>query len=109
MRLVVENAAESMPDGGVIVISMRATAGEVTIEVVDRGEGLVAIGAEQAFLPLQSTKPGHAGLGLAMVRRIVRRHGGRCELAAAPSGGTAMCMSFPNPQEIPNDVVVAGG
>lgn len=66
---------------GTIRLVLRTEAGRVVIEVSDDGPGVPA-GQEEAvfsrFHKLDATSPG-AGLGLAIVRQVARRHGGEAE------------------------------
>jgi len=80
--------------GGPVEIAARRGGGRVTIEVLDRGPGVPASEAErlkQPFTRLDDARsgPGGAGLGLAIVDRIARAHGGQLELAARAGGGLA--------------------
>jgi two-component system osmolarity sensor histidine kinase EnvZ len=75
----------------------------VWMEVTDRGAGIDAAQAEalkQPFLRAESTRTGPpgAGLGLAIVDRVVRMHGGTFELLPAASGGLCARISLPGPE-----------
>lgn len=101
------NARDAMADGGRLAVTVRdaerppsaAGAGGawVAIEVRDTGAGMDAATASRAFEPYFTTKPAGrgTGLGLAMVRDIVRQHGGTVELASAPGAGTAVTIYLP--------------
>ncbi|HEX5092264.1 MAG TPA: ATP-binding protein [Burkholderiales bacterium] len=67
---------------------------QVVLEVLDRGPGVPPAEAERLkrpFTRLDEARGGHggAGLGLAIVDRVARAHGGRLELAPRPGGGLA--------------------
>ena len=75
-----------------LAISVRAGSGEARLSVCDHGAGIPADATERLLRPFErgdsarAGAPG-AGLGLAIVERIARQHGGRLELAAnAPRG-----------------------
>ncbi len=100
------NARDAMADGGRLSVTVRdaergaspATVGAwVAIEVRDTGAGMDAATARRAFEPYFTTKPAGrgTGLGLAMVRDIVRQHGGTIDLTSAPGAGTAVMMYLP--------------
>lgn len=76
------NAGESIGnDTGVVRIETRPGADDgVEISISDTGPPLTEEAASRAFDPLFTTKPGHAGLGLSIARRIAELHGGRLEL-----------------------------
>jgi len=83
--------------GGAVEIAARREGDRVVVEVLDRGPGVPASEAERLkrpFTRLEEARsgPGGAGLGLAIVDRIARAHGGRLELAARVGGGRAARM-----------------
>jgi two-component system osmolarity sensor histidine kinase EnvZ len=80
--------------GTPVEVRARMAGDRVRIEVLDRGPGVPAGEAErlkQPFTRLDAARsgPGGAGLGLAIVDRIARAHGGRLELAPREGGGLA--------------------
>lgn len=66
------------------------------VRVRDNGTGLPSADADRLFEPLETggTSQG-LGLGLALVRKVVRQHGGRLWTEPAPGGGTAVCFTLP--------------
>jgi signal transduction histidine kinase len=66
-----------------------------TVIVRDTGVGLDAADAPRLFLPFHSQRPGGVGLGLAMTRKIVQRHGGRITLAGQPGQGAEVNIELP--------------
>lgn len=78
--------------GGEIRLKASVHAGEIHIDISDRGPGIPAAETERlkrpfARLETARTNAGGTGLGLAIVERIARLHGGRLELLANPGGG----------------------
>lgn len=67
---------------------------EVQIEVADTGLGVAEEVRATLFNPMSTTKPNGMGLGLAMSRGIVERHGGRLWLESAV-GPTRLRMTLP--------------
>ena len=78
--------------GGEVSVTLSRQAGEVWIEVGDRGAGIPASETERLKRPFtrldvaRSNATG-TGLGLAIVDRIARLHDGRLELLPNPGGG----------------------
>ncbi len=83
---LVDNAIKFGPDAGRVVVRV----GEGTLSVADRGPGVDGDGLFEKFRQgrQDGVKHGGAGLGLALVRRIVELHGGAIDVAAndAPRG-----------------------
>ncbi|MFY1828798.1 ATP-binding protein [Myxococcus fulvus] len=102
VRCLVDNAVEAMPRGGMLTLrtwDVEEGEGGVGIRVEDSGEGLAAEAYSRAFEPFYSTRPGHAGLGLNIVQRLVLRQGGKVTLDGGPSGGTHVEVVFPHRPE----------
>ena len=80
---------------------MRAEDGTAVLEVADRGPGIPQSEAErlkQPFTRLEVARSdkGGAGLGLAIVERVVRAHRGTFELLAREGGGLVARIRLPN-------------
>ena len=97
-RMAVRRAVSNLVDnalrhaGEPVEIELKKNSGAAVIEVRDRGPGIPAGEAERLKRPFtrleaaRSGPPG-AGLGLAIVERIARAHGGALELAPREGGG----------------------
>lgn len=105
---LLENAARHTPPGTPIDVTVRVTGGAVdaavkparaavTVEVADRGPGLVPGDETRVFDKFYRHRPGQAGtgLGLAICRAIVEAHGGRIEAENRPGGGAVFRFSLP--------------
>lgn len=79
---LVENAIHAAGAGGEVHIEGRADGGFVEVAVEDSGPGVDLETRRRLFEPLITTKAKGIGLGLALVKRIVTRHGG--DVAYAP-------------------------
>jgi signal transduction histidine kinase len=100
---LVGNAVKYSEAGETPVIEMRSSddheAGWVRVEVVDDGIG-IPHGQEQAIFEefhrggVEGRSSG-TGLGLALTRRIVRRHGGRIAARRNPTRGSTICFTLP--------------
>ena len=92
------NAADAMPEGGRLEITLGAgPSGEPWFEVVDTGVGMPEAMLEQIFEPFFTTKSAErgTGLGLAVVHGIVTQHGGRVEVASTVGAGTTFRITLP--------------
>ena len=97
------NAADAMPEGGLIIVRARSTempAGPmpaVEIDVVDSGTGIPPEVIARIFDRGFTTKPRGQGmgLGLAICREIVAAHGGAIEVRTAVGNGTTVQVSLP--------------
>ncbi len=88
--------------GEPVEVAARSEGATVIIEVLDRGPGIPAGEAERLKQPFTRLDParsgrGGAGLGLAIVERVARAHGGRLELVPRPGGGLAARLSVAGP------------
>ncbi len=89
-------------DGRPSAIDLSATlhAGEIRIEVADRGPGIPPAQVERLKRPFTRLEDARtdavgAGLGLAIVERVARLHGGRLELLPRPGGGLCARLCLP--------------
>ncbi len=89
------NAVEAMPTGGDLTIEAGIEAASLVIWVSDTGAGIANADVGHIFEPFFSTKPGGSGLGLALVHRIVRDHGGDVDVSSEPGVGTTFTLRFP--------------
>jgi signal transduction histidine kinase len=83
-----------------IQISAERQAGAWLFQVQDNGRGVDGEFLERIFEPferLNSNDAAGAGLGLAICRAIVERHGGRIWVEPAPGGGTRFLFTLPAP------------
>ncbi|MDD3446241.1 MAG: HAMP domain-containing sensor histidine kinase [Zavarzinia sp.] len=97
LRNLVANALRLTAAGTIVEVVVGGDP-DITLEVRDRGPGLPAGPAGQLFAPFVSTAPsgsGHAGLGLAIVAAVARRHGGRAEAVNREGGGACFRLILP--------------
>jgi len=94
---LLENAAKHTPAGTPIEVGARAGEGEVEVWVADRGPGLQQGEEEHIFEKFQrgGTGADGVGLGLTIVRGIVRAHGGRIRAEQRTGGGAFFTFSLP--------------
>jgi len=103
MRRVVQNLIDNALRYGErdVSVAVRAEDGAVVLEVADRGPGIPAAEVErlkQPFTRLEVARSdkGGAGLGLAIVERVVRAHRGSFELLAREGGGLLARIRLPS-------------
>jgi len=95
VRCLVENALEATDGKGPISVRGSRMANRFAIEVADDGPGIEESRREDAMRAFVTTKPGHAGLGLAIARRIARRYDGGFTLGTSPGGGLVARIELP--------------
>ena len=92
---VIHNAADAMTSRGVLRVETAAGATDVTLTIVDDGEGVPAEVLERIFDPFVTTKPDGVGLGLVNARDVVQQHGGTIALAPESPRGTRVTITLP--------------
>jgi signal transduction histidine kinase len=93
---LVANAVEAAsPAGQVRVRATRDTEG-VSVAIEDTGPGVDPAIARRLFEPLITTKHHGTGLGLALVKRIVERHGGSVSYSRSDAGGACFTVRLPS-------------
>lgn len=84
---LVMNALQILPTGGRIDIETRDESDRLVIEVADDGPGIAAEDRARIFEPFVYKREGGVGLGLAVVRQIMRSHGGDITADVSEFGG----------------------
>ena len=92
---LISNAIEAMEPGGRLRIISRADDESVFLMFGDSGVGIRQEDLSQLFQPYHTTKPGGHGLGLMLVQRIMRAHGGQVGIESKEGVGTVVTLSFP--------------
>ncbi|WP_375742480.1 ATP-binding protein [Corallococcus interemptor] len=99
---LVENALRYSPPGTPVLVRVREEADGVRVEVEDRGIGIPEESLPQLFTPFFRARnatehyAGGLGLGLAICREIVERHGGRIQARSeGPGKGTCFTVWLP--------------
>lgn len=96
---IIRNALQAMPQGGLLKITLRETDRHVTISFRDSGPGIAPEQISYLFEPFSSSKADGTGLGLMIVHRIVRDHGGQIEVHSEPNKGTTFTVCLPRDGE----------
>jgi len=84
LRNLVANAIQSQPNGGRVVVAVRAIDDAFEFRVHDAGPGLSAQLRGRVGEPFLTTRAEGTGLGLALVHAIAAVHGGRFEILGLP-------------------------
>jgi signal transduction histidine kinase len=97
---VLLNACQASEAGTAILIETSRQPDEpgqswAAARITDRGVGIPADDLPKVFDAFFSTKPGGGGLGLAICREVVERHGGRVFLTSREGHGTAVTIQLP--------------
>ncbi len=95
------NAIDAMPAGGTLELSAHGDGSSICVVVADTGRGMTTEELAEVFIPGVSSKPGHGGIGLAVVHAIAARHGGRVDVTSQPSVGTRFSVVLPRGPDLP--------
>ena len=100
---LIRNAIRYSPTQSAIDVNLTTTQGKAIITVADHGPGMPEDEIERMFDPFvrgknQATGNGF-GLGLAIAKRAVERHGGTLSAANRPEGGLMMTIALPLAQK----------
>jgi two-component system sensor histidine kinase ChvG len=108
LRNVVDNAIDSMPDRGVLVLSLTRRSRTIDLRIEDNGEGVAPDAVDRLFERDYSTpdsevdesdnSPRHARPGLFIVKRNVEALGGRVSAENIPMRGFAITITLPRPR-----------
>jgi two-component system, sporulation sensor kinase E len=90
-----KNAMQAMTRGGVLTVQTDVTSEALWISVSDTGSGIPPEVLTRIFEPFYTTKKKGSGLGLMIVQRIVREHGGRIELESNVGRGATFRIWLP--------------
>jgi len=92
---LIKNASQAMTTGGRLTLQTGESADRVWVSVADTGLGIPAEQISHIFEPFYTTKKKGTGLGLMIVQRIVRLHGGKIEVTSSAGSGTTFKIWLP--------------
>ena len=92
---LIKNAMQAMTRNGVLTLQTGEGADGVWVSVGDTGPGIPQDQINRIFEPFYTTKKKGTGLGLMIVQRIVRAHGGRIDLESHAGRGTTFRIWLP--------------
>ena len=93
---VIRNSFQAMKTGGILHISTVLEPDSVAVSFADTGGGIAPENMSKVFDPYYTTKSSGSGLGLLIVRRIVREHGGEIELRNDTGRGLTVTIHLPH-------------
>jgi signal transduction histidine kinase len=92
---VMENAIESMPEGGTLTLTAKQDGDHILISILDTGCGIAQEDQDSVYDPFFTSKTQGAGLGLTMVHQIVMNHNGEIKIQSQEGKGTRVTLTFP--------------
>lgn len=99
IKNLVDNALKyGAPQRGPLQIALLRIDGGLRVVLTDHGPGIASVDAERLFERFHrgaTSGEGGAGLGLAIVRRVVRSHGGEITLSNRVEGGLKVILDLP--------------
>lgn len=95
---MVKNAISAMPDGGTLTVTTGTRAGEALLEISDDGDGIPEELLDKIFEPYFTTKDFGSGIGLTLVYKVIKEHGGEIAVKSREGEGTTFSILLPIPQ-----------
>jgi two-component system, sporulation sensor kinase E len=92
---LIKNSTEAMQPGGRLRIRAIADEEYVLLTFTDNGSGITPENLARLFEPYHTTKATGHGLGMMVVQRIMRAHGGQIGVESKPGEGTTVRLHFP--------------
>ena len=92
---VIKNSLEAMKRHGTLRIRTDLDDTHVIVTFVDTGGGMSTENLSRVFEAYFTTKPSGTGLGLLIVRRIVREHGGELSIESSQGKGLTLTIRLP--------------
>jgi signal transduction histidine kinase len=101
VQAVMENAILASSAGGQVEVEASSNGERALIRIIDHGEGIAPDLLPNVYHLGYSTRRGHAGLGLAIAKQVVKaQHGGDISIQSSPGQGTSVTMDVPLEDEI---------
>jgi signal transduction histidine kinase len=92
---IIKNSFEAMKRRGILCIRTAMDDTHVRVSFTDNGGGMSAEALSRVFEPYYTTKASGSGLGLLIVRRIVREHGGELAIESTEAKGLTLTIRLP--------------
>jgi len=92
---VIKNAIQAMRAGSILRVCTETTDTHIVVSCIDTGHGIAPEQIGRIFEPYYTSKKDGSGLGLMIVQRIVREHGGTIEVESNVDHGTTFRIKLP--------------
>ncbi|AGT45060.1 two-component system sensor histidine kinase NtrB [Treponema pedis] len=92
---VITNASAAMPEGGFLDITTKLNQETIVISISDSGYGILPENLNKIFEPYFTTKQDGTGLGLTMVYKVIKEHGGDVHVYSDYGIGTTFKFMLP--------------
>lgn len=92
---LIKNAMEAMQPGGSLRVLARRDDEFIYLQFIDTGSGISEEDLSKVFQAYYTTKKEGHGLGMMIVERIMREHGGHINIDSRKEAGTAITLQFP--------------
>lgn len=93
---VIKNSFEAIKSRGILRIRTDIDESHVIVRFIDTGGGISPENLSRVFEPYFTTKSSGTGLGLLIVRRIVREHGGELSIESSEGKGLTLTIRLPH-------------
>ena len=92
---LLRNALDALPnEGGTVKVVLSISDTRPYLNVTDNGTGMTQETVDSLFTPFFTTKPNGSGVGLAISRQIILKHGGSIRIQSRPSKGTTVTITL---------------
>ncbi len=91
---IFRNAMDAMDIGGHLRVRAWSDENSVYLQIADTGSGISRDNLSRVFQPYYTTKKRGHGLGMMIVQRIMRDHGGRVGIESQDGVGTSIFLEF---------------
>jgi signal transduction histidine kinase len=92
---IIRNGLQAMTKGGILHIRTEMSSERVLVSIRDTGGGIPSDVLQRIFEPYFTTKSEGSGLGLMIVERVIREHGGLIEVSSEQGRGTTFRIFLP--------------
>lgn len=92
---IIKNSMEAMRAGGSMSIRFHCGEKSIVIHFTDNGKGISQEDVARIFQPYFTTKDDGNGLGMLIIRRILRAHGAQIGIGSSENKGTVVTLEFP--------------